>query len=167
MELGGGYIGGGGNSLIEEIVCELPCAGVAVALGRAQAQGGFDEFAAVELGLGLGGAVGEECGADAAGDGDHAGGIWRDIFDGGEREVEGGGGSGVFACPGGLIPLVGIEVVVGIVGTARTVGAAGQGPDADDAALDGAAEAVSIGQQRGLRRWSGLYLRGPQAGGDP
>ena len=32
----------------------------------------------------------------------------------------------------------------------------GQVPDADDAALDGAAEAVGVGEQRGLRRWSGL-----------
>ena len=47
------------------------------------------------------------------------------------------------------------------------VGVAGQVADADDAALDGAAEAVGVGEQRGLRRWSGLYLRGPQAGGDP
>ena len=54
MELCGGNAGGGGDSLVEEIVCELPCAGIAVALGRAQAQGGFDEVAAVELGLGCG-----------------------------------------------------------------------------------------------------------------
>jgi hypothetical protein len=181
LELCRGEAGGGGDSLVEEIVGELPCAGVAVALGRTQAKGCFDEFATVELGLGLGlglgprldlglwGVVGEECGADATGDGDHAGGIWRDIFDGGEVEVEGGGGGGrgVFACTGGLVPLVGIDVVIGVVGALVVVGAGGEGPDADDAALDGAAEAVGVGEQRGLRRWSGLYLRGPQAGGDP
>jgi hypothetical protein len=74
MELCRGEAGGGGDSLVEEIVCELPCAGVAVALGSAQAEGGFDEIAAVELGLGLGlgSAAGEECGADASGDGNHA-----------------------------------------------------------------------------------------------
>ena len=91
MELGGGDIGGGGNSLVEEIVCELPCAGVAVAFGRAQAEGCFDEVTAVELGLvlRLWRVVSKECGADAASDGNHAGGVWRDVFDGGEVEVEG------------------------------------------------------------------------------
>ena len=43
----------------------------------------------------------------------------------------------------------------------------GQGADADDAGLDGAAEAVGVGEQSGLRRGRGLDLRGPEAGGDP
>ena len=33
--------------------------------------------------------------------------------------------------------------------------------------MDGAAEAVGVGEQRGLRRWAGLNLCGPEAGGDP
>ena len=131
MELRRGDVGGGGDSLVEEIVGELPCAGIAVALGRAQAEGGFDEVAAVELGLGLqlglglGRAIGKKCGADAPGDGNHAGGGWRDIFDGGEGEVEGGGGRGVLRRTGGLVPLVGIEVGVGVVETLGVVGASG------------------------------------------
>ena len=47
MELRHGEVGSGGNSLVEEIVGELPCAGIAVALGRTEAEGGFDEVAAV------------------------------------------------------------------------------------------------------------------------
>ena len=53
MELGGGYVGGGGDSLVEKIIGELPCTGVAVALGRAEAEGNFDEVSAMELGLSL------------------------------------------------------------------------------------------------------------------
>jgi hypothetical protein len=43
----------------------------------------------------------------------------------------------------------------------------GQGADADDAGLDGAAEAVGVGEQSGLGRGRGCDLRGPEAGGDP
>ena len=39
VKFGGGDVGGGGDSLVEQIVGVLPCAGVAVALGRAQAEG--------------------------------------------------------------------------------------------------------------------------------
>ena len=108
--------------------------------------------------LGWGFAVGEERGADAAGDGDHAGGVGRDVFDGGDGEVEGERRRGVAF----VVPLVEIGVGVVVADAAR-----GQGADADDAALDGAAEAVGVGQQRGLRRGRGLNLRGPEAGGDP
>jgi len=117
--------------------------------------------------LGLRGAVGEECCADAASYGDHAGSVWRDVFDGGEREVEGGGGSGVLPCPGGLVPLVGIDIAVGSACVVAAAGAGRQSSDADDSALDGAAESVGVSEQYGLRRWDGLELRGPEAGGDP
>ena len=58
-------------SLVEEVVGVLPRAGVAIALGRAQAKRSFDEVAAVELGLGaVGPADGrrEESGWRSAGD---------------------------------------------------------------------------------------------------
>ncbi len=63
-----------------------------------------------------------------------------------------------------VVPLVGIEVAVGVgIG----IGARREGADADDAGLDGAAEAVGVGEQRGLGRRGGFDLRGPEAGGDP
>ena len=45
--------------------------------------------------MGLRGAVGEERGADSSSYRNHSGGLWRDVFDGGEREVDRGGRSGV------------------------------------------------------------------------
>jgi hypothetical protein len=94
VELGGGNIGGGGDSLVEKIIGELPRTGVAVALGRAETEGDFDKVSAMEMGLslrlrwklslGFGGVVGEECSADAASDGNQTGGVRCDVFDGGE-----------------------------------------------------------------------------------
>ena len=70
----------------------------------------------------------EQRGADAAGDGHHARGVGRDVFDGGEGEVDGGAGGA------GLVPLVGI----GVGSSVRRVVSAlrgGQRADADDAGL--------------------------------
>ena len=54
MELGERNVGGGGDSLVKKIIGKLPRSGVAVALGRAETEGDFDEVSAMELGLGLG-----------------------------------------------------------------------------------------------------------------
>ena len=51
VEFGGGEVGGGGYALIEEIVGVLPGAGVAVALGDAEAAVGLRLVAAVEIWL--------------------------------------------------------------------------------------------------------------------
>ena len=144
-EFGGGSVGGGGDVLVQQIVGVLPRAGVVVAFGGAQAQRKFDAVAAMEWDLGLGCVAGIERGADAAdsGDGDHARGVGGDVFDGSDGEVDGGSGRAA-----GFFPLVPIEVA-GCGTVLRD--AWGQGADADDAALDGAAEAVGIGKQRGLR----------------
>jgi hypothetical protein len=128
----------------EQVIGELPRAGVVVALGDAEPHRGFDQVAAAELRLRLvlelRGGGGEERRAYAAGDGDHAGGVGCDVFDGGEFEVDGDGGSS------GLVPLVGIGVA-GVFG----VRARGEGANANDVALHGAAEAVGVGEQGGLR----------------
>ena len=99
-EFGGGDVGGGGDALVEQVVGVLPGAGIAVALGRAQAKRelrrGRRSGAGVAGWLGLRIALREERGADRRRlDGDHAGGVGRDVFDGGDGEVEGGGGRGV------------------------------------------------------------------------
>ncbi len=165
MQLRGGNAGGCGDALVEQIVGELPCAGIAVALGDAQAQGGFDEVAAaeVEQGAGLGLVGCEHRDADAAGDGNHTRSVGCDVFDCGEVEVDGG------CRRAGLLPLVGIAVHLAVCAgfTCVVEGAWREFADAHDAGLHGAAEAVGVGEQRGLRRRCGFDLRGPEAGGDP
>ena len=160
-------VGGGGDALVEQVVGVLPCAGVAVALGRAQAKGELRRGRRNGAGAAIGGALrsAQNGGADAAGDGDHARGVGGDVFDGGECEVDGQRGWGVLRGFGGFVPLIGVEV--GIVDGVAVLRSRGQGSDAEDAGLDGAAEAVGVGQQGGLRRRRGLQLRGPEAGGDP
>ena len=158
--------GGGdslGRSLIQQqVVGVLPCVGIAVALGRAQAHGDFDQVAAAELELArdlrLRGVVGQDGGADAAGNRDHARGVGSYVFDGGEREVERERGRAVRFGSGGLVPLVWIGVRVARGGVVALL-LRRERSHPDDAALDGAAEAVGIGQQRGLRRGRGLNLR--------
>ncbi len=113
--------------MVKQVVGVLPGAGVAVALGDAQADGGFDEVAAVELGVGLERVGGEQRCADAAGDWYHAGCVGGDVFDRGEAEVDGGGRSA------GLVPLVGVNVGCGGRIRGRELA------DAGDAGLDGAA----------------------------
>ena len=160
MELCRGKIGGGGDVLVEEVVGILPCAWVVVALGDSKADRGFDEIAALQLEVGCGG--GEECGAYAAGDRDHCGGVGGDLFDGGEIEVEREGGGGVFTGRGGVVPLVWIVVCASFCEAARR-----ELTDASDAGCHGAAQAVGVGKERSLRGRRGLDLGRPEACGDP
>ncbi len=98
--------------------------------------------------------------ANAAGDGDEARAVGRDLLEGGEVEVEGEDGRSFGVLPGGL-------VLIGVGSESAASGAAvawGELADADDVAFDGAAEAVGEGLEGGLRGGRGLDLGGPEAG---
>jgi len=167
-ETRGADAGLGADALGGEVVGVLPGAGIAVALGRAQARGDLDEVAAVESGQGAIACIVEvieDRQTNAAGRREQTRAVGRDLLDCGEVEVEGEDGGSFGLLPRCLV-LVGVEVGVGtwVSGCGRV---RGELADADDVAFDGAGEAVGEGLEGDLRGRRGLELGGPEAGKDP
>jgi hypothetical protein len=157
-QAGGADAGLGADALSGEEVGVLPGAGIAVALGRVEAGGELDAVAAVQRRCG---GVADQGEADAAGDGEHAGAVGGDVFDGVEGEVEGEDGWAFGLLPG---EVVGVLVGIGGGGGGRS---RGELADADDVALEAASEAVGVVLEEGLRGWGGLDLGGPEADDGP